>query len=73
MEDLAKYFQALDLKMDMDLGLLDNRYLLIQPRHPENFYHLYSRPVWYIKGIPIRIFKWTLDFHVDRESPIASV
>lgn len=72
-EELEKDFQALDLKRDVQLGLLDNRHVLIQISHHEDFLRLYSRPVWYVKGLPMRIFKWTSSFHVDRESPIAPV
>lgn len=34
---------------------------------------MYSRPVWYIKGIPMRIFKWTSQFHVDCELPLTPI
>lgn len=58
-EELQKSFVALDLKSDFQLGLLDNRHVLIQLRHHEYYLRLYSRPVWYVKGLPMRIFKWT--------------
>lgn len=58
-EELQKSFVALDLKSDFQLGLLDNRHVLIQLRHHEDYLRLYSRPVWYVKGLPMRIFKWT--------------
>lgn len=72
-ERLHKYFESLDFRGTYQIGLLDNRHLLIQFHLQEDFLHMYSRPVWYIKGIPMRIFKWSSNFHVDREIPLAPV
>lgn len=54
---LQKYFEALDLKGSFQICLMENRHLLIQFGLHEDFICMYSYPVWYIKGIPMRIFK----------------
>ena len=63
----------MDFKGEFELGLLDNRHVLIQLQQQVDYLRLYSRPVWYVKGFPMRIFKWTSSFHVDRESPIVPI
>ena len=72
-EILQKHFETLDLRGEFQIGLMDNRHLLIQFKLQEDFIRMYSRPVWYIRGMPIRIFKWASDFHVDRESSLVPV
>lgn len=72
-EKLQKDFEALDLKGEFQLGLLDNRHVLIQLHHQQDYLRLYSRAVWYVGGMPMRIFKWTSEFHVDKESSVAPV
>lgn len=73
LEKLQEYFAALDLQGEFQLGLLDNRHVLIRCNLQEDFLRLYSRSVWYVRGIPMRIFKWSPGFHVERESPIVPV
>lgn len=72
-EKLQKDFEAFDLKGEFQLGLLDNRHVLIQLHHQQDYLRLYSRAVWYVGGMPMRIFKWTSEFHVDKESSVAPV
>lgn len=72
-DQLQKYFDALDFRGTFQLGLMDNRHLLIQFQLQEDFVRMYSRLVWYIKGIPLWIFKWTSQFHVDRQSSLTPV
>ena len=71
-EELEKYFLSLDLKGEVQLGLLDNRHVLIRLNLQEDYIRIYSRPVWYVKAIPMRILKWTSSFHVDREPPVVA-
>lgn len=73
LDKLHDFFVALDLHGEVQLGLLDNRHVLIRCSLQEDYLRIYSRPVWYVRGIPMRIFKWTPGFHVERESPIAPV
>lgn len=73
LDKLHEYFLALDLHGELQLGLLDNRHVLLRCTLQEDFLRLYSRPVWYVRGLPMRIFKWSPGFHVERESPIVPV
>lgn len=54
-ENLQKDFVALDLKGEFQLGLLDNRHVLIRFRHQDDYLRLYSRSVWYVGGLAMRI------------------
>lgn len=54
-------------------SLLSNRHLLIQFQLEANYLCLYSRMVWYFRGITMRIFKWMPYFRVDKESSIIPI
>ncbi|XP_071922584.1 uncharacterized protein [Coffea arabica] len=73
MEDLQKFFRALDLKDDFSLGLMDRRHILIRLSNEADFYRIWSRNIWYVQDVSMRIFKWSTDFHVDRESSVVPV
>ena len=73
MEDLRKFFRTLDLKDSVALGLLDRRHVLIRLLNEADFYRIWSRNVWYVNDAPMRVFKWSIDFHVDRESSLVPV
>ena len=73
MEKLRKFFDSLDFQGPYQVGLLDNRHLLIQFKMQKKFIYMYSRPVWHIKGMSMRILKWSIAFHVDKELPVAPV
>lgn len=47
-KELQNYFEALGLKSEFQLDLLDNRHLLIQLSHQDDFLRLYSRAVLYV-------------------------
>lgn len=68
-EKIQKFLESLDLKGCCSVGLLDNRHVIIWLQNEIYFIRLYSRPVWYVNGIAMRIFKWTVDFHVEQEPP----
>lgn len=72
-KNLQKYFQALDLQLYFLVGLFDNRHALIQLSLEANYLRLYSHTIWYIGNISMRVFKWSLDFNIEKESPDAPV
>ncbi|GAA0140607.1 hypothetical protein LIER_44051 [Lithospermum erythrorhizon] len=39
----------------------------------EDFTKLWMRITWYVKGFPMRMFKWTPDFRPEKESPLTPV
>ncbi|XP_027174247.1 uncharacterized protein LOC113773842 [Coffea eugenioides] len=73
MDDLRKFFHALDLTAEFSLGLLDRRHILIRLANEADYYRVWSRGVWSINKAPMRVFKWSIDFHVDREASIVPV
>ncbi|XP_071909708.1 uncharacterized protein [Coffea arabica] len=73
LEDLRRFFQAMDLKAQFSVGLLDRRHVLIRLSDEANYYRVWARGIWYIKALPMRVFKWSIDFHVDRERSIVPV
>lgn len=54
-EDLQKDFLTLDLRSSFSIGLLDNRHLLIKLHCEEDYLRVYSRTVWYIGAVTMRI------------------
>ncbi|XP_027156573.1 uncharacterized protein LOC113757588 [Coffea eugenioides] len=70
LEEVRKFFSALDLREIPTVGLLDSRHVLIQLQTEADFHRVWFRRVWYVASAPMRVFKWTPGFHVDRESPI---
>ncbi|XP_071924868.1 uncharacterized protein [Coffea arabica] len=70
LEEVRKFFSALDLREKPTVGLLDSWHVLIQLHTEVDFHRVWFRRVWYVASAPMRIFKWTPGFHVDRESPI---
>lgn len=60
----------MDFKGSFQFRLMNNRHLLIQFQHEDDYLHMYSRLVWHIRGISIRIFKWSPYFLVDKKSSI---
>ncbi|KAJ8767652.1 hypothetical protein K2173_018210 [Erythroxylum novogranatense] len=72
-EELQKYLEAFDFRGDLNVGLLNNRHLLIHFKLMEDFLRMFSRPVWYIRGHGMRVLKWDEHFHVDRESSLVPV
>nr|XP_027120471.1 uncharacterized protein LOC113737437 [Coffea arabica] len=73
MEDIRRFFKALDLKDEFSVGLLDHRHVLIRLASEKDFRRLWGRNVWYVFGCPMRVFKWASSFHVDKEPSIVPV
>ena len=73
MEKLRKFFQALNLKAEYSLGLMDRRHVLIRLSNEADYYRVWSRGIWHINKVPMRVLKWSIDFHVDRETSVVPV
>ena len=71
--DLCKCFFSLDLKDSVFVGLLDSRHVLLRFNGEADFLREWSRNLWYVYGCPMRVFKWTSKFHVDRKSSLVPV
>ena len=71
--ELRKFFSMLDLKDSVSVGLLDARHVLLRFNGEADFLRVWARNVWYVHGCPMRVFKWSSKFHVDRESSLVPV
>ncbi|XP_027169406.1 uncharacterized protein LOC113769130 [Coffea eugenioides] len=70
LEEVRKFIASLDLRENPVVGLLDVRHVLIQLNNKADFHRVWFRRIWYVSSFPMRVFKWTTDFHVDRESSV---
>ena len=73
LELVRKFFVTLDLKQPVSVGLLDPRHILIRVADERDYHRLWLRAVWYVQGRPMKLFKWTPSFHVDREPSVVPV
>ncbi|XP_027158576.1 uncharacterized protein LOC113760210 [Coffea eugenioides] len=73
MEDLRKFFLSLDLKEAAKVGLLDSRHVVITLGNKADFHRIWARGIWYVYGTPMRVFKWSPAFHVDKEPSVVPV
>ena len=73
MEDLRKFFHSLDLKEEASVGLMDARHILIKLGTEADFHRLWARGIWYVFGKPMTVFRWSPEFHVDREPAVVPV
>ena len=73
LEDLRKFFHSLALIKEASVGLLDSKHILIRLDTKVDFHRIWSRGIWYVFGLPMLVFRWSPDFHVDREPSIAPV
>lgn len=73
MEAIHQLFKAQDFIDIFTVGLLNPRHILVTFHRKKNFHRFYSRMLWYVGDFPMRVFKWTSDFHADRESSIVLI
>lgn len=73
LEKFHEFLVVLDLHNEVQLGLLDNRHVLVRCAQQRYYLQIYSRSFWFVRGLPMRIFKWSTGFHIDKESPIVLV
>lgn len=73
MDEVRKFFLTLNLREAVSVGLLDSKHVFIKPANKVDFHRLWARSIWYVHGFPIRVFKWSTAFHVDKEPSVAPV
>ncbi|KAL2531794.1 Uncharacterized protein Adt_05145 [Abeliophyllum distichum] len=73
MVEVRNSFQKFGLTGDFKIGLIDFKHVLIHLTHEDDYSRLFLKPLWFIMGCPMRVLKWTCDFHPDAETPIAPV
>ena len=73
LETTRKFFASLNLKDQVSIGLMDYRHALIKCTAEVDFNRIWMRGVWQLGKYPMRVFRWTRDFHVHRESSLVPV
>ncbi|KAL2526355.1 Uncharacterized protein Adt_11409 [Abeliophyllum distichum] len=73
MVEVRNSFQKFGFIGEFKIGLIDYKHILIHLTHEDDYSRLFLKPLWFIMGCPMRVLKWTCDFHPDAETPIAPV
>ncbi|KAL2453409.1 Uncharacterized protein Adt_49091 [Abeliophyllum distichum] len=73
MVEVRNSLQKFGFTGDFKIGLIDFKHILIHLTHEDDYSRLFMKPLWFIMGCPMRVLKWTCDFHPDAETPIAPV
>ncbi|KAL2453330.1 Uncharacterized protein Adt_49170 [Abeliophyllum distichum] len=73
MVEVRNSFQKFGFTGDFKTGLIDFKHILIHLTHEDDYSRLFLKPLWFIMGCPMRVLKWTCDFHPDAETPIAPI
>ncbi|XP_071926658.1 uncharacterized protein [Coffea arabica] len=73
LEDIRKFFALLNLKDHISIGLMDYRHVLIKCSAEVDFNRIWTRGIWQLDKFPMRVFRWTREFHVLRESSLVPV
>ncbi|KAL0379346.1 UNVERIFIED_CONTAM: hypothetical protein Sradi_3240100 [Sesamum radiatum] len=55
------------------VSLINNKHALINLTNEADYSRLWMRRIWYLKGLPMRVFKWAPTFIPDQESSIVPV
>lgn len=63
----------LGLKGSFALGHLDPKHMLIKFQHEGDFNRIWLKEIWFLDCLPMKVFRWNLDFRPDVESLIAPV
>ncbi|XP_027156068.1 uncharacterized protein LOC113766259 [Coffea eugenioides] len=71
LEGIRKFFSTLNLKDQVSVGLLDYRHVLLKCSAEQDFN--LGCGMWQLGKYPMRVFRWTRDFHVKKESALAPV
>ena len=73
LEDIRKFFASLNLRDHVSVGLMDYHHMLIKCLAEVDFNRLWTRGIWQLGRFPMRVFRWTREFHVRKESSLAPV
>ena len=73
LEGIRKFFSSLNLRDQVFIGLLDYRHVLLKCSAEQDFNRIWTRGIWQLGKYPMRIFRWTREFHVKKESALVPV
>ena len=52
---------------------MDSRHVLIRLGTEVDFNRIWAWGLWYVFGIPMRVFRWSLAFHVDCKPSVVPI
>ncbi|KAK4428539.1 hypothetical protein Salat_1153700 [Sesamum alatum] len=58
---------------DFSVGAINFRHVFIKFTLEEDYTKLWIKPIWFVEGFPMWVFKWTPTFNPRVESPIVPV
>ncbi|KAL0346346.1 UNVERIFIED_CONTAM: hypothetical protein Sradi_4465900 [Sesamum radiatum] len=61
------------IKEAFTVSLINNKHALINLTNETDYSRLWMRRIWFLKGLPMRVFKWSPTFIPDQESSIVPV
>ncbi|KAL0285246.1 UNVERIFIED_CONTAM: hypothetical protein Sangu_2787500 [Sesamum angustifolium] len=61
------------IKGAFTVSLINFKHTLISLTTESDYNRLWLRRIWYLKGFPMRVFKWSPTFTPDQESSIVPV
>ncbi|GAA0175101.1 hypothetical protein LIER_41847 [Lithospermum erythrorhizon] len=61
------------LRGDYNVSLFDNKHIFIECSSKVDFYRIWLKLIWFVKGFSMRVFKWVPEFSPLLESAIAPV
>ncbi|KAI0524502.1 hypothetical protein KFK09_003873 [Dendrobium nobile] len=70
---IRKFFVNLKLSSSFHMGLLDQRHIAIQLANDLDYSQIFARRSYYIQACQMHLLKWTPNFDVREESPLAPV
>ena len=73
LEDTRKFFASLNLKDQVSIVLMDYTHVLIKCTTEVDFNRIWTRGIWQLGKYPMRVFRWTREFHVHRKSSLVPV
>ncbi|KAL0396352.1 UNVERIFIED_CONTAM: hypothetical protein Scaly_0083600 [Sesamum calycinum] len=65
--------ERLGLKGAFSVGAINFWHVLINCSNDEDYARLWMRQIWTFEGMPMRVLKWSPEFSITEESPIAPV
>ncbi|KAL0307652.1 UNVERIFIED_CONTAM: hypothetical protein Sangu_3017600 [Sesamum angustifolium] len=63
----------LGLKGKFTVSMINSKHFLITLTNESDYSRLWLRRIWYLKGLPMRVFKWSPTFSPTQESSIVPV
>ncbi|KAL0377227.1 UNVERIFIED_CONTAM: hypothetical protein Sradi_3028200 [Sesamum radiatum] len=70
---LHRLLSTSGIKGAFTVSLINNKHALINLTNESDYSRLWMRRIWYLKGFPMRVFKWSPTFIPDQESSIVPV